>query len=78
MHTDENKIFDKRNIERNIRSGTITKRDYDAYLSKLPDVIDKLFDPEEFSDGSDEIESKRGGELKKKSVKKRPKGKGRS
>jgi hypothetical protein len=77
MHTDENKIFDKRNIERNIRSGTVTKRDYDIYLSKLPDVTDKLFDPEEFSVDSDEIESKKGGELKKKSVKKKPKGKGR-
>ena len=77
MHTDENKIFDKRNIERNIKSGIFTKRDYDIYLTKLPDVTDKLFDPEEFSVGSDEIEPKKGGELNKKSGKKKPKGKGR-
>ena len=77
MHTDENKIFDKRNIERNIRSGIITKRDYDVYLSKLPDVKEKLFDPEELSGDSDESESKKGDEPKKRTVKKKLKGKGK-
>ncbi len=75
MHTDENKIFDKRNIERNLKSGIITKKDYDIYLSKLPDVSDKLFNPEEFSVDSDEIGAKKEGELKKKSQKKKLKGK---
>jgi hypothetical protein len=77
MHTDENKKFDKRNIERNIKNGIITQKDYEIYLSKLPDVSDKLFNPEEFSVGSDEFESKKEGEIqsKKKAVKKRLKGK---
>jgi len=80
MHTDENKKFDKRNIERNIENGIITQKDYEIYLSKLPDVSDKLFNPGEFSVDSDEIESKKEGEIqpkKRKAVKKKPKGKGK-
>jgi len=79
MHTDENKKFDKRNIERNIKNGIITQKDYEIYLSKLPDVSDKLFDPEEFSVDSDKFESKKEGEIqpKKKAVKKKQKGKGK-
>ena len=49
MHIDEDKKFDKRNIARNIKSGIITQKDYETYLSKLPDVSDKLFNPEETS-----------------------------
>ena len=52
MHTDENKIFDKRNAERNIKNGIITPEDYEIYLSKLPDVSDKLINPDEFSSDS--------------------------
>ncbi len=79
MHTDENKIFDKRNTERNIKGGVITAEDYETYLSKLPDVSDKLFNPEEFSSDSDKFESKRGDEMQseKKTVKKKSKGKGK-
>jgi hypothetical protein len=79
MHTDENKIFDKRNTERNIKNGIITPEDYEIYLSKLPDVSDKLINPEEFSSDSDEFESKKGDEIqsKKKVVKKKSKGKGK-
>ena len=79
MHTDENKKFDKRNIERNIKNGIITQKDYEIYLSKLPDVSDKLFNPEESSVDSDEFESKKEGEIqsKKKAVKKKSKGKGK-
>ncbi len=77
MHTDENKTFDKRNIERNIRSGIITKKDYDIYLSKLPDIREKLFDPEEVSSDSDESESQKRDDLKKRSAKKKPRGKGK-
>jgi hypothetical protein len=43
MHIDENKKFDKRNIEKNIKSRIITQKDYEIYLSKLPDVSDKLY-----------------------------------
>ncbi len=47
MHIDENKKFDKRNIEKNIKDGIITEKDYEIFLSKLPDLSDKLFSPEE-------------------------------
>ena len=47
MHIDENKRFDKRNVERNIKSGIISQKDYEIYLSKLPDNSDKIFNPEE-------------------------------
>jgi hypothetical protein len=79
MHTDENKKFDKRNIERNIKNGTITQKEYEIYLSKLPDVSDKLLNPAEFSVDSDEFESKKQGEIqpKRKPVKKKSKGKGK-
>jgi hypothetical protein len=79
MHTDENKKFDKRNIERNIKNGIITQKDYETYLSKLPDVIDKLFNLEGFSVNSEEFESKKEGEIqpKKKAVRKKSKGKGK-
>ncbi len=79
MHTDENKIFDKRNTERNIKNGIITPEDYEIYLSKLPDVSDKLINTEEFSSDSEEFESKKGDEIqsKKKVVKKKSKGKGK-
>ncbi len=79
MHTDENKIFDKRNIERNLKIGIITQEDYEIYLSKLTDGSDKLFNPEEILSDSEEFESKKQGEIqtKKKVVKKKSKGKGK-
>ena len=79
MHTDENKKFDKRNIERNVKNGIITQKDYEIYLSKLPDLSDKLFDLERYSVDSDEVESKIEGESqsKKKATKKKSKGKGK-
>jgi len=79
MHIDENKKFDKRNIERNIKNGIITQKDYETHLSKLPDVIDKLVNLEGFSVNSEEFESKKEGEIqpKKKAVRKKSKGKGK-
>jgi hypothetical protein len=77
MHTDETKKLDKRNIERNIKNGIITQKDYEIYLSKLPDVIDKLFNPEKSSADSGGLESKVEDEIqaKKKAPKKKSKGK---
>jgi hypothetical protein len=68
-----------RNIEWNIKGGIITQKDYETYLSKLPDVSDKVYNPEETSEREGEAESKREGELssKKKELKKKVKGKGR-
>ncbi len=33
--------YDRRIIERNIRQGTLPRRDYDKYLKTLPDVSEK-------------------------------------
>jgi len=79
MHIDEDKIFDKRNIERNIKNGIITQKDYEILLSKLPDASDKLFNPEETLTNLGEMESKREIEIssKKKGIKKKVKSKGK-
>ena len=79
MHTDEQKKFDIRTIERNTKGGIITQKDYETYLSKLPDVSDKVFNPEEASGDSREGESKREEELssKKREMKKKVKSKGK-
>jgi hypothetical protein len=74
MHTDENKKFDKRNVERNIKERIITQKDYEIYLSKLPNVSDKAFNPEEYSAELDGLESKRESEI---SSKKKVRGKGK-
>jgi hypothetical protein len=79
MHIDENKKFDKRNIEKNLKDGIITQKDYETYLGKLPDASDKVFIPEEYYtemkapelQGADEPSSR------KKAPKKKPKGKGK-
>jgi len=57
MHIDEGKKFDKRNIERNIKNGVITLKDYQTYLAKLPDVSEKIFNPEEDESDSEEQET---------------------
>jgi hypothetical protein len=79
MHTDENKKFDKRNIERNIKDEIITQKDYEIYLFKLPDVSNKLFNIEDSMVETEDLESKRQEEIqiKKKVIKKKTKGKGR-
>jgi len=80
MHIDEQKQFDKRNIERNIKNGIITRKDYEIYLSKLPDASGNIFNPGEDSlNDSKDIESKRESEsqTKKREMKKRAKGKGK-
>jgi hypothetical protein len=79
MHIDEGKKFDKRNISKNINSGIITQKDYEIFLSKLPDVADKLFNPEENPTVLDEIKSRKETEaaLKRKRIKKKLRGKGK-
>ena len=73
MHIDEDKKFDKRNVARNIKNGVITQKDYEIFLSKLPDASNKLFNPEETSTNSDQTESEKEGDVssKKKGKKKR-------
>jgi hypothetical protein len=79
MHIDENKKFDKRNIARNIKSGVISQKDYETFVSRLPDVGNKLFNPEETSTDLGEVESREVSETssKKKGIKKKAKGKGK-
>jgi len=79
MHIDENKKFDKRNIARNIRSGVISQKDYETFVSRLPDVSSKLFNPEETSTDLSEVESRGVSETpsKKKGIKRKAKGKGK-
>jgi hypothetical protein len=79
MHIDEDKKFDKRNIVKNIKNGIITQKDYEIFLSRLPDVSSKLFNPEETSAHLGEVESTEVGEslFKKKVIKKKAKGKGK-
>jgi hypothetical protein len=40
------RLFDSRTVERNIRKGLITRKDYDKYLKGLADVTDKIAPPE--------------------------------
>lgn len=42
MHIDENKKFDKRTIERNLKEGIISDKEWETFLKKLPDVSDKV------------------------------------
>ena len=79
MHIDEDKKFDKRNIARNVKNGIITQKDYETLLSKLPDVSNKLFNPEETSADLGEVEEREVSDTssKKKAAKKKVKGKGK-
>ena len=77
MHIDEQKKFDKRNVARNIRNGIITQKDYESFVSRLPDASSKLFNPEETSTDLAEIESREESEPKKKGIKKKARGKGK-
>lgn len=77
MHIDEDKKFDKRNIVRNIKNGVITQKDYDTFVSKLPDVSNKSFNLEEASFGEAESREVNDASSKKKGMKKRARGKGK-
>ena len=35
------RLFDSRTVERNIRKGLTTRKDYEKYLKSLPDVAEK-------------------------------------
>lgn len=40
------RLFDSRTVERNIRKGLITRKDYEKYLKGLADATDKIAPPE--------------------------------
>lgn len=77
MHTDESKKYDKRIIEILLRRGLVLPKDYETYLSKLPDVSSKVYTPEEEGMEEGEKSDSRGDseeDARKKGMKKRGKG----
>jgi hypothetical protein len=40
-------LFDRRIVERNIKRGLVTRKDYEKFLKSLPDASDKLRSPDE-------------------------------
>ncbi len=55
MHIDEQKKFDKRTIDRKIREGQISQKEYQQYLKGLRDVSKKI------DEGEKESAEKEGG-----------------
>lgn len=45
------RLFDTRTVERNIRKGLITRKDYEKYLKSLSDAAPKAAPPEEIAAG---------------------------
>jgi len=45
--TKPQRAFDVRTIERNIKKGNITRKDYEKHLKSLPDTTEKVAPPEE-------------------------------
>ena len=70
MHIDESKKFDKRTIERDLKAGTISAKEWEQFLNGLPDVSDKvdfvMSEEEQKEQGEEIIEDK--GEKPKESV----------
>jgi hypothetical protein len=61
MKSDEDqktpRLFDVRTIERNIRKGLTTRKDYEKYLKSLPDAAEKAAPLETSADeGLDDID----------------------
>jgi hypothetical protein len=49
------RLFDKRTVERNIKKGLVTRKDYDKYLKTLEDVAGKgLYGSAEQKGGGDD------------------------
>jgi len=46
MHVDPEKKFDKRSIERKIREGLVSQKEYEDYLAGLPDLSGKVDSPQ--------------------------------
>jgi hypothetical protein len=45
--TKPQRTFDVRTIERNIKKGNTTRKDYEKHLKALPDTTEKVAPPEE-------------------------------
>jgi predicted fused transcriptional regulator/phosphomethylpyrimidine kinase len=42
MHIDDNKKFDKRTIEKNLKEGIVSVEEWEKFLRTLPDVSDNV------------------------------------
>jgi hypothetical protein len=42
MHIDEDKKFDKRTIEKSLKEGIVSAKEWEQFLKKLPDASDKV------------------------------------
>ena len=53
---DEGRQFDVRTLDRNLRKGTVTRKDYERWVKNLPDVTDKsvVSKPDESRDDRDD------------------------
>ena len=49
--------FDVRTVERNIKKGYFTRKDYEKHLKALPDTAEKVAPPEEDLDDDDELDA---------------------
>ena len=60
MHIDESKKFDKRTIARNLKEGTVSAKEWEQFLKKLPDVSDNVeFVMSEETQGEETVEDKK-------------------
>ena len=48
------RLFDVRTIERNIKKGFVTRKDYEKHLKTLADAAEKVAPPEEHPDDDDD------------------------
>jgi len=53
--TKPQRTYDVRTIERNIKKGNVTRKDYEKYVKSLPDTTEKVAPPEE--DRADDVEN---------------------
>jgi hypothetical protein len=50
------RLFDVRTIERNIRKGLTTRKDYEKFLKSLPDVAEKAAPPDAYHAADDDLD----------------------
>jgi hypothetical protein len=51
-------LFDRRIVERNIKRGLITRKDYEKFLKSLSDSADKVRSPDEAPEAGSSSEGK--------------------
>jgi hypothetical protein len=56
------RLFDVRTIDRSIKKGLTTRKDYEKHLKALADSAEKVAPPEEHPDEVDEVEDSPVGE----------------